>query len=91
MAATSSGKPPDKSGSIENLRICPGQVSAGTAWAVHGAPGGTEYRSFQQIIEDEKKKRNIIEIKLRLDSGVFHQSLMLFIENWYGFTKHRND
>ena len=28
---------------------------------------------------------------LRLDSGGFPRSLMLFIENWYDFTKHRDD
>ena len=41
----------------------PDQVSY-SAWAAQGVLGGSNNRSFQQIIEDEKKNRNIIEIKL---------------------------
>ena len=60
----SRGKPPDPPEGDKNPNQHPGQVTVGTAWAVNGAPGGTDCRSFQQIIEEEKMKRNIIEIKL---------------------------
>ena len=44
----------------------PGQISGISAWAGTGVSGGMNSgRTFQQIIEDEKKKRNILEIKLQ--------------------------
>ena len=43
----------------------PDQLSSKLAWASNGASGGSlNCRSFEQIIEDERKNRNIIEIKL---------------------------
>ena len=42
----------------------PGQVSGQPAWAGVGALGGANSRTFEQIIEQEKKERNIIEIHL---------------------------
>ena len=44
----------------------PGQVSGHSAWAGAGALGGASLnnRTFEQIIEEEKKTRNIIEIHL---------------------------
>ena len=42
----------------------PGQVSGHLAWAGVGALGGANNRTFEQIIEHEKKNRHIIEINI---------------------------
>ena len=47
----------------------PGQVSGQPAWAGEGALGGANNRTFNQIIEEEKKNRNIIEIHLTKNTG----------------------
>ena len=48
--------------------INPDQRTATAPWAASSVPGGISTnittRSFEQILEDEKKNRNIIEIKL---------------------------
>ena len=50
--------------SVVNKPI-PDQLSSKLAWASNGASGGSlNCRSFDQIIEEEKKTRNIIEIHL---------------------------
>ena len=64
----SGGKPPDlmEVASCNNDNQLPGQISGISAWAGTGVSGGMNSgRTFQQIIEDEKKKRNILEIKLQ--------------------------
>ena len=64
----SGGKPPDQTDpeSLKDQNQLPGQISGNSAWAGSGVSGGMNCsRTFQQIIEDEKKKRNILEIKLQ--------------------------
>ena len=67
MSVQSGGnKPPDlkKIPSLADQHL-PGQVAGSPAWAGPGALGGNaNNRTFQQIIEDEKKNRNIVEIQL---------------------------
>ena len=43
----------------------PDQVTSDPAWAGAGVLGGTNNRSFEQIIQEELKNRNIIEISLQ--------------------------
>ena len=52
----------------------PGQVSGHSAWAGVGALGGANTRTFEQIIEQEKKNRNIIEIHLTKDPEKIQQN-----------------
>ena len=74
MADTSGGrKPPDPDPRIQSndsgIKISPGQGTKAPAWgACGGLGGGQQCRSFQQIIEDEKRNRNIIEIQLVKDT-----------------------
>ena len=46
----------------------PDQVSGHSAWTGVGALGGANTRTFDQIIEQEKKNRNIIEIHIVKDT-----------------------
>ena len=69
MSSTSGGGGPPISlanQDTNNEHSNPGQVSGHSAWAGAGALGGASLnnRTFEQIIEDEKKTRNIIEIHL---------------------------
>ena len=52
----------------------PGQVSGHSAWAGVGALGVANTRTFEQIIEQEKKNRNIIEIHLTKDPEKIQQN-----------------
>ena len=66
MEAASGGKPPDPNKLPTDPTVLPDQISRNSAWAESGVSGGiTIGRSFQQIIEDEKKQRNIVELKLQ--------------------------
>ena len=59
-------RPPDQL-NPQLQHSAPGQVSNTSAWADIGALGGatkTNNRTFEQIIEEKKKNRNIIEIQL---------------------------
>ena len=66
MDAMSGGKPPDvKIITPSDLQQpSPGKETGNLAWAGSRVLGGANTRTFQQIIEDEKKNRNIIEIQL---------------------------
>ena len=68
MPTMSGGKPPDQdkiSPTEHKTTNSPGQVAGPPAWAGAGALGGApNSRTFQQIIEEEKKNRNIIEIQI---------------------------
>ena len=58
-------KPPDIE-KQQNPLTAPGQVTGNLAWAGSRVLGGApNSRTFEQIIEDEKKNRNIIEIQLQ--------------------------
>ena len=65
-------KPPDPPGGsinnetstpVPNLNL-PGQLSGNPAWTGSRVTGGNPMRSFAQILEEEKKNRNILEIHL---------------------------
>ena len=66
MDAMSGGKPPDvKIITPSDLQQpSPGKETGNLAWAGSRVLGGANTRTFQQIIEDEKKNRNIIEIQI---------------------------
>ena len=66
MSSASGGGDVPPSTSQQSTTNLPGQVAGHSAWAGAGALGGATLnnRTFEQIIEDEKKTRNIIEIHL---------------------------
>ena len=64
----SGGKPPDQTDpeSLKDQNQLPGQISGNSAWAGSGVSGGMNCsRTFQQIIEDEKKTSPRVLGKLR--------------------------
>ena len=70
MSSASGGGATPPSISQQSTTSSPGQVSGHSAWAGAGALGGTimNNRTFEQIIDEEKKTRNIIEIHLTRNS-----------------------
>ena len=64
------GKPPPPGGGViqptQTLTSpLPDQRTVTSAWAADSVTGGTTTtRTFEQILEDEKKERNILEIQL---------------------------
>ena len=71
MTDTSSGggPGPPKGNAQPNQNIIhqtlPGQLSGSLAWTRDRAPGGNNMRSFAEIVEEEKRDRNILEINIQ--------------------------
>ena len=82
-AASGGGGPPPSTGSLLDDNSSPGQVSGHSAWAGTGALGGVNFnnRTFEQIIEDEKKTRNIIEIHLTRNPAEENQPRQLTFDD----------
>ena len=71
LTDTSSGRgpgPPNNSDQSRTQPILPGQITGSSAWYGDRASGGNPMhamRSFAQIVEDEKRDRNILEISIQ--------------------------
>ena len=64
MVVPANVRPPDPSSQLNGSQVRPGQTFAGAAQAASGTvPGG---RTWQQICNEAKEKRNILELQVNM-------------------------